>query len=295
MKLTFEELCKELNVKPDYKHKKRQVEKFKRDYDIEMLKKDEYLYNGKLDRLYAIEHMDTNYGKNKKYLEPIIYTMLSNSQGNSVRCSMPNLLYNLKMVSAEFKKARYNSKKYECVLFEEDCMFNRVEAFTEQATSIMREMVKRMFDDMSDQQLIVVNKVYMYAKREVDKSNKIYTRTFEMTADDIEKFMEIRRQIMLDIYGKVKWSNLTFIQKIDVNKKTSSVLGYAYTYHDYELILNRHGLEDKIIDGNLEEFRDSFNKYVQEKILSSNRIGLRKMEDKDRQKCVDYLIKNNSK
>ena len=294
MILTYKELCEELGIKRDNKHRKRQLERLQKEYDVKMLEVNKYEYLGKLDKLYAIENLDTNYGKNKKYLEPIIYTMLSNSQGNTVRCSMPNLLYNLKMVNIEFKKARYNPNKYECLVFENTSMFNRIEVFTEQANSIMREMVKRIFDDMSDQQLIVVNKVYMYAIKEMGEDNKLYTKTFEMTNEEIEKFIETRRIVMGKIFNKSKWSSLTFPQKNKINNETARELGYTYTYHDYELILNRHGLEDKIIDGNLEEFRNSFNEYVQDKIMNSKRIGLKKMEDKDRRKCVDYLIKSNS-
>lgn len=291
--MTYEELCKMLNVKSDKNHKGRHLKSLSMNYDIVEVGKNNYELNGEYDILEKINVRDSDYGKNKMYLEPIIYTILLKNKENMIRMSMPALLELFKMVNKDFKIAKYKSDKFAEKMFGHEIMFFKVETFTEEISDMFRNIVKRIFKDMQDQQLIEVNEIRMYATRYRGTNGKTYTSMHEMSKDTIEDVMERRRIYMKDI-NKTKWSQLHYLQKVAIDKKISEDLNWCFMYKDYQIILNKHGIEEMIIENNLSEFYENFSEYLSKKILSSTRRNMKLLTKNDLSLCIETFIKSKS-
>ena len=289
--MTREELCNLVGVKFDKNHKSRQLKSLSLSYDIVELGKDNYELNGEYDLLEKINLKENDYGKNKLYLEPIIYTILLNNKDNMIRMSMPALLELFTMVNKDFKIAKYKSDKFAEKMFGHEIMFFKVETFTEEVSDMFRNIVKRIFKDMQDQQLIEVNEIRMYATRYRGANGKTYTSTHKMSKDVIEDVMERRRVYMKDI-NKTKWSQLHYIQKVSIDKKIACDLGWFFMYKDYQIVLNKHGIEEMIIENNLSEFYENFGEYLCRKIMTSTRRSMLLLTTDDLSLCIETFIKS---
>lgn len=295
--MTYNLLCIMLGEKNDSKHKAVHIKRLKQQYNIiEVGKKYSVL------DIYDVEKYMSNlsYGKNKKFLEPIIYTILSEVDTNSIRCSMPKLLTTFKMVNTKFNDVKKHPDKYEEKILGWDGLSDlKVIQFTLETEKMLRPIVKNIFDDMEDKKLIIVNKIPMFVKNvwhedfeettNKKRVQKTYPKAYQPSDDELKSYMCIGREI-LDEFGYENESDLPYDLQSEFEYENNRRFGIIGKYEDYHLILNQHGIEDMIIKKNFGEFKGLFNQFIQDKILKSTRGRLKNLTDDEKRKCIAELI-----
>ena len=94
---------------------------------------------------------------------------------------------------------------------------------------------------------------------------------------------------MLKKFNLTQWSELSYSQQLEAKKLVAKELDIDYFYQDYEIILNKVGLNELYME-NLSELQDSFNKYIQAKTLNSRTKGMRLLTKDETKIYVDALV-----
>ena len=283
--LKYKELCTEFGEQPKRGgYMKVQLNSFKQKYDIEKVDKS-YIIKKELTDIEQIEVQ--KYFKKKAYIEPMIYTLLTTSKTNILRVDMRTLMLILKVVNQDYHYAKYHTEEVDTKLMGTDT--NGLKTFMSETEPMYKRIIKDVLRDMCDQQLIQVNQIPMFAKRYKGENNKLYTKTYEANKDvDIPKYLEARRNV-LKKFNLTQWSELSYSQQLEAKKLVAKELDIDYFYQDYEIILNKVGLNELYME-NLSELQDSFNKYIQAKTLNSRTKGMRLLTKDETKIYVDALV-----
>ena len=266
-----------------------QINKLKQDYNI-IKEENYYIVKGKLT---ALEKAENNiYNKNKNYLEPMLYTLLHESPTNVVRFDMKELLQVLALVNKDYHFAKWHLEEADNMITNGD---NGLEEFINTTEPMYKQIIKNVLKDMESKRLIQIIEIPMYAKRYKNNSN-IYTVINEADNETGKPtFLEAQRLAMKH-FGYEHWedmSNLNWYQwheaKQIIEKHLKKELDVSYFYYEYEIILNKKGLNE-MITNNFDDLRKSFNKYIQEKTLSSKRQGLKYISDENKDNYIKSLI-----
>ena len=294
--IDYDKLCEFMRKERDKKHKKRQLEEFRKSYEIVELSKDQYIIKNRYSIIDKAKLQESDYGKNKMFLEPLIYTILSTSKTNTIRCSMPDFMIRFDMCNPNFKYAKNESLEFDTYVFSYPTTVNSnheiSRIFTTETDTMFRVMIKRIFDDMKDRNLIFV-KEYLMANKPTNIAGQ-KSVTLELTNDEYELYMHTYNKYMGE-FGKEKKTDLSYYERRDIKDKTCKELGYNYVYSEYEIILNRLDIKEQmIVRKDFGEFKDMFNKHIKDKIGDSTRKGYKRLTTMEIDKCVEYLIDTNN-
>ena len=143
--------------------------------------------------------------------------------------------------------------------------------------------------------LLYVKEHLMFAKKYIipnESGDSIeYLKTVEATNDQVEEYMRLFRYYA-DELGVVNLDNLNNRTKYKIKAKVCRDLGITYAYTEYELVLNREGLQSVVGSRpDLIELKDSLNKNIIHKLNMSKQGHLKEYSVEDKERCSDFLIK----
>jgi uncharacterized protein YaaW (UPF0174 family) len=290
-KYKYKDLCRALDLPPQRGSKlTTQIKSISQNYEI--------VKNGKyyiiLKQYTPLEKAEVNrYNKNKNYLEPMLYTLLHESPSNVVRFDMKEMLQVLALVNKDYHFAKWHLEETDQLITQGD---NGLEEFINSTEPMYKEIIKDVLKDMESRRLIQIVEIPMYARKYRGKNNKVYTSITEAD-NNIGKpaFLEAQRLAMKH-FGYEHWedmSNLNWYQwheaKQIIEDYLKQELNVAYFYYEYEIILNKKGLNE-MVTNNFNDLRKSFNKYIQEKTLNSKRQNLKYITQDHKDNYIKALI-----
>jgi len=290
--MTYKELCERLNVERDSNHKKQHLKQLQKKYKIEEKGKNDYELLGELSEVERFE-VGSNYeGKNKLYLEPLIYTYLYNQPDNIIEEKLGKLLECFAMINKSYYVAKYNTLDVDKMLD----THSGVELFMKDSEPYLKHMLYKVLVDMEDKLLITLDYV-PHACYRADKDNK-YNKDVKISENRelYEQYLESYRISMLekgyDKKSKIKWYDI-----MPIRKQTAKLLGCDYIYFAYRIVVNRIGLKDYILN-DYYGVRGSHNKYIQNKIKNDKSRKTNKryenIEDTELDTYLDYFVNINN-
>lgn len=284
--MRYRELCMMFNEEPKRggTNVKSHINKFKQNYEID--KKD-----GKycvIRELTIIEKIESQmYHKNREYIEPMLYTILSNEPTNILRFGMRELMVATKLVNEDYHYAKYNSSEVDVFLTGQDS--NGVKTFTSETEPMYRRILKDVLYDMEDKKLIEIYPITVFAKTYVSENGKRYTKTYDAKKEDLPKLLECQREAIKQLKVN-KWSELNYFQQIEAKRIVADLMNIDYYYHNYNIVLNKNGIKEEMVLNNYEDVGKSFNKYIQDKTFTSKRKGLKLLTDEEKRLYIDALV-----
>lgn len=282
----YGDMCQALDVpKLRGSYQKTQLKQISRKYDFEKTPRKTYIFHKKYNDVELIEQQ--TYFKNKTYIEPMIYTLLYNSETNIIRFDMKTLMLILAIVNKDYHYAKWHIDKVDKKLT--GASMSGLQVFMRETEPMYKRIIKDVLKDMQRKNLIKVREIEMFAKVYIAENGKKYTTTYEADDEkDIPKFIEGKR-LYAKKCGTEYWDELNYFQLIDGKNFVSDYVGIDYFYYDYELILNKVGIKEMIRDDYI-ELRKSFNKYIQDKTLKSKSKGMKQLTSEEKDIYVDALI-----
>lgn len=293
-KYKYKDLCLALNEEPKSGgYQTNQLNTLRNYYDIEKTDDKKYIVHKKYNEVEIIQQK--KYHIKKAYLTPIIYTMLSNTKDNVLRTTTKDLMIDLAIVNKDYNYAKWNSEKVDQHLL--DGEIGGLNLFIEETEQIYKRMIKDILNDMESRKLISQNKIIMFAFKSRDPiTNKIYTMTREADKEfEIPIFLEGQR-LAMSCFGLEHYEDMSKLNYFQIKESKKIIerylfeqLGVSYFYNDYEIILNKTGIEEYITE-NYSDMRIEFNKYIQNKTLTSQSGSLKHIDNQDKKKYNDALI-----
>lgn len=286
--MNIKQLCTECNIEYNSRNPKRSLKLIKEKYIITELSHNDYTIERKLtDEEYILL---SKKNKAEELLYNIILTQLSQSNTNTVRANTKELLEKFYLVNNKYKLFSYEDITEEKlkVLSTTDLSESILENFYSDTYPILSRMLKKVLHRLEDEALIKIVEIPMYAvKKRLGDTGKTYIDTHEVTTDQMEEVLRITREEMLNLpedRRADKWSDLQYYDKGKIKKEVCRQLHWAYTYNDYNIILNRQGI--------IEETNNLLVNLATCKKLSTSRQGELKNYDKElMDKCINFLIK----
>lgn len=291
--ITYKKLCYELDVPAFGGSKQRtQLAQLSELYDIEKTDNSRYIIHKQYNELEQIEHK--RQGKYKAYLTPMIYTILNSASDNIMRCSMNKLLELLTIVNKDYSFAKWNINKVDEHLL--DGNRGGLQYFIREVDTKYRKIIKDILNEMADQKLIEVNPILMFACRFKNEQGEIKTKVWEAKKEDeISIFLDAQRY-MLDKIKLDTWSEFSKLSIYARNEgreviveKIKETLNVDYFYYEYEIILNKKGIQNMILKSPMNT-HVSFNRFVQSKIAESECKDLTLINDADKNIYIDSFI-----
>lgn len=290
-KYKYKDLCKALDIEPKSGgYRQQQLRNLNKKYDI-VSHNNYYIVKREKTDIEAIESM--TYHKTKAYLEPMIYTLLTNTEGNVIRKDMKQLLELTATVNQDYFYAKWHTEEVDQELTQDN---DGLKVFIDETEPKYKKIIKEVLKDMESRQLIQINEIPMYGKRIKLEDGRIFTQIYEADNDvGIPTFLEAKRLAMTH-FGFEHWEDMRLLnyyewheaKKImeDYLKKT---LGVAYFYYEYEIILNRKGM-DEMLTSDYENMRLGFNKLIKNKTLASKSKNMESIDIEKRFTYVDALV-----
>lgn len=285
-KYKYNQLCSIFNIKPERGSKqKSQLSSLREKYDIEK--------NGNVyivHKEYSKDEIVANvkYGKYKKLIEPMLYTVLSQPNKSVMRVDMHELMEFLGIVNKDYHYAKYHPK--ECIEQIDKGSVAGLTIFSRESEPLLKRIIVDILKDMQDRCLIKVNMIPMFAKKYIDaKDRKLYTKVWEADKKkDIPRLLEAKREVLkefkIDYWEDLQYSQFGKAKDIIANK-----LEIDYFYYEYEIILNKEGLKEFITE-DYSTLKKVLNKKIQEKTKASKQGNLKFLTDGEKDVYVEYFI-----
>lgn len=263
-----------------------QINQISKKYDIEKTSKNYYIIHKEYSNIEIAEN--NKYHKYKNYIEPMLYTILSQPKNNVIRMDMHELMEFLGIVNKDYHYAKYHAK--ECEQLIKGGNINSLEIFSRESEPMLKRIVIDVLKEMQEKCLVEVNMIPMFAKKYRDNDNgKIYTKIWEANKkDEIPKLLEAKR-IALNNFNIKYWNELQYFQFGEAKDIVANELQIDYFYYEYEIILNKTGLKELITE-NYSDLKKSLNSYIQEKTKRSRRGDLKILSSNEKDTYVNYLI-----
>lgn len=296
--MNIKELCAVAQVEYNSNHPAYSLNKIKQIYLLEEVGKRDYEIVRKLTKQEQITGKKLT--QCKQLLEDTIYVQLSLSDDNTIRADMKGFLELFNIVNSKYRYFAYENmteQKYKILegFVDPKCENNTLCDYVDDVNPILYRLVKQVFKKMSTEMLLYVKEHLMFAKKYVvnndDNSTVEFMRTFEADNDQVEEYMRLFR-LYADEMGVKNLDNLNNRTKYKIKNKVCRELGITYAYTEYELILNREGLQGVVENRpDLIELKDTLNKNIVHKLNSSNQGNLKNYDLEEKEKCSDFLIK----
>lgn len=288
--MTIKQLCEECNIEYNSKNPKRSLNKLKEKYLIVENSHNNYTIERKLtDEEYILLSKKNHV---EEFLYKVILTQLSQSSTNTVRANTKELLEKFYLVNNKYKLFSYEevdiSENKLKILNSTDLSESILGNFYSDTYPILSRMLKKVLRQLEDEALIKITEIPMYGvRRRIGDTGKVYTDTHEVTTDQMEEVLRITRDEMLNLpesRRSDKWSELQYFDRGKIKHEVCKQMGWAYTYNDYLIVLNRKGL--------VENYNKMLVNIAVEKKLSTSKQGELKYYDKELlDKCINFLIK----
>ena len=297
--MNIKELCNETNIEYNSNHPSYSLNKIKQNYLIEQTRKGDYKIVRKLTKQEQITGKKLT--QCKQLLENVIYVQLSLSEENTLRADMKGFLELFNIVNSKYRYFAYENmteQKYKILSGFVDPKYENTTLcdYVDDVNPILYRLVKQVFKKMSGEMLLYVKEHLMFAKKyiipnESSEGSVEYLRTVEASNDQVEEYMRLFRYYA-DELGVVNLDNLNNRTKYKIKAKVCRDLGITYAYTEYELVLNREGLQNVVGSRpDLIELKDSLNKNVIHKLNMSKQGHLKEYSVEDKEHCSDFLIK----
>lgn len=294
--LKYSELCKMFGEEPKRGGSlQNQLSDWGRSYEIEKVKRGVYRILKKYTDVEKIEHQ--SYFKSKTYITSILCTLLNAQNGNVINVNMIELMYVLKAINDNFKYARWSHDNTMDFLLEQgETDYGYLINFTNNVESILRRLIKDALNSMKDKKLIELTYIPMFAREYyIDGKKRNSIRPMDKNSEEphlLEAQRLAYKELKYDSWSKcvedatyLEWQRINDIMLQHLKEK----LGIAYFYYNYEIVLNKDGLQDEITT-HFGMMQRSFNLYIQDKILNSKAKELTTIPNKQKEKYVQVLI-----
>lgn len=286
--MKLKELCEKYNVPYDKYHANRCRKQL-----------DKYCVFDKVGNNYFIvrerteeeREFMTKFTNCKMMLKDLTYKKLSEVDGNSLRMNTKEFLEYFGIVNNHYKDFSYPHLTENKIQFLEkvDMTEEMLSAFYIDVNPILNRLLKEVFKDLENELLIKKNDIMMYGIKEVyvdEDGNKNYFITKrQATTNDVENYLRISREIMLDKFGFDRIDKANYFQRKTILGETCRQLGWDFIYNDYELVLNKQGLKQQ------EVTREMLNKEVCKKIMLSKQGNLKEYDLDFIRDCVNAIIR----
>lgn len=296
--MKLKELCELCKIEYDKSHPKRSLNKIKQKYVIEEIRPYDYEIVRNLTKEEQITGRKLT--QCKTLLENAILVQLSFSSNNTIRSDMKGYLELFNIVNSKYRYFAYENMSEEKYKLLEGFINPKFENVTlcnyvDDVNPILYRMVKDIFKKMKSEMLIYVREHLMFSTKfkipQEDGSVIEYIKTHEANNDQVEEYMKLFKQVARD-EGVENIDNLNNRVKKKIKNIVCRQLGITYAFTEYELILNRDGLQFEVENREeLKELKDSLNKNVIHKLNVSKQGKLKEYDNKDKEKCSEFLIR----
>ena len=296
--MNIKELCEIAQVEYNSNHPSYSLNKIRQIYLLEEVGKRDYRIVRKLTKQEQITGKKLT--QCKQLLEDTICVQLSLSENNTIRADMKGYLELFNIVNNKYRYFAYENMtehKYKILEGFVDPKYENTTLcdYVDDVNPILYRLVKQVFKKMSGEMLLCVKEHLMFAKKYIvpNESNTCveYLRTKEATNDQVEEYMRLFRYYA-DEMGAHNLDNLNNRTKYKIKAKVCRDLNITYAYTEYELILNREGLQNVVESRpDLIELKNSLNKNVVHKLNMSKQGRLKEYSPEDKERCSDFLIK----
>lgn len=296
--MNIKELCNTTNITYNSNHPSYSLNKIRQIYLLAEVGKCDYRIIRKLTKQEQIAGKKLT--QCKQLLEDVIYVQLSLSEENTLRADMKGFLELFNIVNSKYRYFAYENmteQKYKILSGFVDPKYenNTLCDYVDDVNPILYRLVKQVFKKMSGEMLLYVKEHLMFAKKYVVPNESgtcvEYLRTVEASNDQVEEYMRLFRYYA-DEMGVNNLDNLNNRTKYKIKAKVCRDLNITYAYTEYELILNREGLQSVVKNRpDLIELKDSLNKNVVHKLNMSNQGRLKEYSAENKEHCSDFLIK----
>ena len=296
--MKLRELCELCKIEYDKSHPKRSLNKIKQKYVIEEIRPYDYEIVRNLTKEEQITGRKLT--QCKTLLENAILVQLSFSSNNTIRSDMKGYLELFNIVNSKYRYFAYENmseEKYKLLEGFIDPKFENITLcnYVDDVNPILYRMVKDIFKKMKSEMLIYVREYLMFSTKfkipQEDGSVIEYIKTHEANNDQVEEYMKLFKQVARD-EGIENIDNLNNRVKKKIKNIVCRQLGITYAFTEYELILNREGLQFEVENREeLKELKDSLNKNVIHKLNVSKQGKLKEYDNKDKEKCSEFLIR----
>ena len=299
--MNIKELCEVAQVDYNSNHPSYSLNKIRQIYLLEEVGKRDYKIVRKLTKQEQITGKKLT--QCKQLLENVIYVQLSLSEENTLRADMKGFLELFNIVNSKYRYFAYENmteQKYKILSGFVDPKYENTTLcdYVDDVNPILYRLVKQVFKKMSGEMLLYVKEHLMFAKKYIipqESGDSIeYLKTIEATNDQVEEYMRLFRYYAEDM-GAHNLNNLSNRTKYKIKAKVCRDLGITYAYTEYELVLNREGLQN-VVEGrpDLKELKDSLNKNVIHKLNMSKQGRLKDYDIEQKEHFSDFLIKINN-
>lgn len=296
--MNIKELCEVAQVDYNSNHPSYSLNKIRQIYLLEEVGKRDYKIVRKLTKEEQITGKKLT--QCKQLLENVIYVQLSLSNENTLRADMKGFLELFNIVNSKYRYFAYENmteQKYKILSGFVDPKYENTTLcdYVDDVNPILYRLVKQVFKKMSGEMLLYVKEHLMFAKKYIipqeSGASIEYLKTVEATNDQVEEYMRLFRYYA-DELGVVNLDNLNNRTKYKIKAKVCRDLGITYAYTEYELVLNREGLQSVVGSRpDLIELKDILNKNIIHKLNMSKQGHLKEYSLEDKEHCSDFLIK----
>lgn len=302
---TLRELCGLLGFEYNKNHPKLSLNKIKAELELTQISKQKYRIVRELS--YEEKAELRHFSNCKQILEPTIYYLLSKTADNKIRDNMKGYFERFHITNEYYKYFAYENiteKKVELLeainfgeepIFANMIMYN----FVTDTHPIFRRMVLDTFHKMVDESYIVLKEHLMFGTETYidlgvneygEKIQKKINKNSDATDIEEQLYTTIRRDKME--YRKYnEWSKVPYFIKQQIQNEIIHDMGKKYMYYEYEIILNKDGLQRKVDEQNLQELFDQLNLAIAEKVVKSNQGELKNTPEVIKKQCSNKLIK----
>lgn len=297
--MNIRELCEIAQVDYNNNHPSYSLNKIKQIYLLKEIGKRDYEIVRKLTKEEQITGKKLT--QCKQLLEDAICVQLSLSENNTIRADMKGYLELFNIVNNKYRYFAYENmteQKYKILegfidpVYENNTLCN----YVDDVNPILYRLVKEVFKKLSGEMLLYVKEHLMFAKKyiipnESGASSTEYLRTTEATNDQVEEYMRLFR-FYAEEMGAHNLDNLSNRTKYKIKAKVCRDLNITYAYTEYEIVLNREGLQSIVENRpDLKELKDTLNKNVVHKLNMSQQGNLKEYDIEQKEHCSNFLIK----
>ena len=201
---------------------------------------------------------------------------------------MHELMEFLGIVNKDYHYAKYHPK--ECIEQIDKGTVAGLTIFSRESEPLLKRIIVDVLKDMQRKCLIKVNMIPMFAKKYINNEDgKLYTKVWEANKiTEIPKLLEAKRLVLKE-FNIEYWDDLQYNQFGRAKDIIAEQLGIDYFYYEYELILNKQGLNELITE-NYTELKKALNKHIQSKTKMSKQGNLKFLTDNEKSVYIEHFI-----
>lgn len=307
--MKLKDICDNVNIEYNIKNPSRSLRDLRYEYEVEQISKQKFKVIRELEP--EEKAVSRYYSQCKQQLEPVIYCELSKSKDIKISKDMKGLFELFHITNENYKYFSYSDitkKKYTLIEnmdfeYEPEYTNKILSNFVTDVNSVLRRVVIETLKKMVDESYILVEEKIILAKREVESigvnedgthKNIYIVNKHEATDKEKKDFIELRRKYMDEI-EKNKWSDVNYYDKIKIEENVLRDMNVTYSYIQYNIIINKDGLQRTVELNKLDKIQDELNASIAEKVKRSKNGELKKMDEDDKDKCINNLIVRKNK